>query len=326
MNKIKFKFLDIPIIRSCNLGCGGCLTFSDSKKIKGLVNLNKSKEWLRYWADKLDPEEVTIFGGEPLLHPQFIEWCREVRSLWPNVGLRINTNGYYLNNLFDKISELFTEEIRPQFIVSIQTGHDPYYSSVKQDIDQIKNLVLQSLKEKYPNKKIEWVLWLDEPEIYKRWWRIDIDDCDTGIRITTCEQHKIPWQAHYQGTEGSLKPFYDYNDSWHTDNHKFCQAKNFVNLYKGKLYKCPTVAVLEHTLKTFNLPNDLDWEPYLENYSSLDITADNEEITNWFSNQKHPEKVCNMCGFSGPKWTHGHLNRHELKEGWKYQTIPIDSA
>ena len=325
MNKIKFKFLDIPIIRSCNLGCGGCLTFSDSKKIKGLVNLQDSKEWLQHWAAKLDPSAVTIFGGEPLLHPQFVAWCKEMRQRWPESELRINTNGYYLDRLYDKIDLLFTEDIRPQFMVSIQTGHEPYYSMVKKNIEQLKILVLEHLQNKYPEKHIVWNLWLVEEEIHKKWWRIDIDGVDSGIRITSCEQWQIPWQAHYQGVEHSLKPFYDYNDQWYENNHKSCQAKDFVNLYEGKIYKCPTSAVLEQTLSTFNLTNDSDWLPYLEKYPVLDTAASDDQIAAWFATQEHPEKVCNMCGFSGPKWTSGHLNRHELKQGWNFEVIPIES-
>jgi organic radical activating enzyme len=326
MNKVKFKFLDIPIIRSCNLGCGGCLTFSDSKRIKGIVRLEESLEWLEFWSDRLDPEEVTVFGGEPLLHPQFIDWCVAIRKYWPNAGLRINTNGYYLNKLFDKIPDLFTEHIQPQFIISIQTGHDPYYSMVLQNVEKLKELVLDTFKKKYPGKRVIWNLWLDEPEIYKSWWRIDVDGHDSRIRITTCEQHKIYWQAHYQGTEDNLLPFYDYNDSWHRDNHKFCQAKNFINLYKGKLYKCPTVAVLDHTLKTFNKQDDPLWKPYLDNYKFLDNSASDIDIVDWFKTQENPELVCNMCGFSGPKFTNGHLNRHEPKDGWKFVSIDIDKS
>ena len=325
MNKIKFKFLDIPIIRSCNLSCGGCLTFSDSKQIKGLVNLQKSVAWLEHWATRLDPSAVTIFGGEPLLHPQFVNWCKEVRRLWPKSELRINTNGYYLDRLFDTIELLFTEDIQPQFMVSIQTGHDPYYSLVKQNIEKLKLLVLEHLRNKYPEKHIVWNLWLVEEEIHKKWWRIEIDGVDSGIRITSCEQWQIAWQAHYQGIEQGLKPFYDYNDPWYSDNHKSCQAKDFVNLYEGKIYKCPTSAVLEQTLSTFNLTNDSDWLPYLENYPVLDTSATDSEIVDWFDTQKNPEKVCNMCGFGGPKWTSGHLNRHELKQGWNFEVIPIES-
>lgn len=321
MERVKFKFLDIPIIRSCNLSCGGCLTFSDSKRIKGTVNLAESMPWLTAWAEKVEPEAVTVFGGEPLLHPQFIEWCRTLRSLWPNSELRINTNGYYLDRLFDRIPELFNEEIRPQFIVSIQTGHEPYYSIVKNHIETLKQKVLEYLTPLYKNK-VHWNLWLNEQEIYKTWWRIDVDNRDTGIRITSCEQHKIPWQAHYQGFEENLRPFYNYNDNYYHDNHKFCQAKNFVNLYKGRLYKCPTVAVMQHTLETFQLEHVEDWNPYL-NYNSIDSNNSIEEIQTWIDQQKTAEKVCNMCGFSGPKGTNGHLNRHELKENWNYKTIPI---
>jgi hypothetical protein len=85
------------------------------------------------------------------------------------------------------------------------------------------------------------------------------------------------------------------------------------------------VAVLNQTLQTFNLADDLDWASYLTNYSSLDITADNDQITSWFQQQQGPEKVCNMCGFSGPNSTNGHLNRHELKKGWNFEIVPTQS-
>ncbi len=314
MNKIQFKFLDIPIIRSCNLSCGGCLTFSDSKKIKGLINLEESCEWLQHWAERLNPEVVTVFGGEPLLHPYFIEWCQELRKHWPNSELRINTNGYYLDRLFDKIDSIFNAQLRPQFIVSIQTGHEPYLSIVNNNIQKAMELVAQ----RYDS---EWELWLDEPEIHKKWYRLYIPVVGAEIRITICEQYNIPWQAHYQHKEERLEPFYEYNDQWYIDNHKYCQAKDFVNLYNGTLYKCPTSAVLNHTLETFQINKKLYWLEYLENYSSLGIDASLDEISAWFKNQKNPEKICNMCGFAGPKYTNGHLNRHELKEGWKYIVI-----
>lgn len=326
MNKVKFKFLDIPIIRSCNLNCGGCLTFSDNKRVKGLVNLSESAEWLENWASKLEPEAVTVFGGEPLLHPDFINWCKKVRELWPNSELRINTNGYYLDRLFDKVGELFVENIRPQFIVSIQTGHEPYYSIVKEHVENLKKRVIDHLSPLYPNRKVSWNLWLNEQEIFKQWFRIDVDNRDTGIRITVCEQFKIPWQAHYKNSEENLRPFYDYDAEYYTDNHKFCQAKNFVNLYEGKLYKCPTVAVLGHTLQTFGLTEHKSWEKYLSSYQSLESTASIEQVSAWIENQKNPEKVCNMCGFSGPDGSNGHLNRHELKPNWNYKTISITSG
>jgi organic radical activating enzyme len=325
MNKIKVPFLDVPIIRSCNLGCGGCLTFSDNKKIKGLVNIEDSREWLEFWSSKLEPKAVTVFGGEPLLHPQFVEWCHTLKSYWPEAELRINTNGYYLDRLADRIPELFNLKIIPQFIVSIQTGHEPYYSIVKQNVEKIKLLVHEYYAGLYPRDNYRWNLWLDEPEIHKQWWRLDFKQAEeTDIRITICEQFRIPWQAHYQGSAEQLAPFYSYHDQWYTENHRFCQAKNFINLYKGKIYKCPTSAVLGHTLETFNLTDKPEWTEYLDNYDALTVDASDEQIKKWFETQSKPEKICNMCGFSGPKYTNGHLNRHELKEGWKFDIVPLD--
>ncbi len=82
---------------------------------------------------------------------------------------------------------------------------------------------------------------------------------------------------------------------------------------------------LQNTLETFNLTSDPDWEEYLNNYNSINFSADVEQVKKWLDTQEKPEQVCNMCGFTGPKWQNGHLNRHELKENWNYQVIGIKS-
>jgi len=331
MDKIKFQQLDIPIIRSCNLGCRGCLTFSDSKKIKGIVKLEESKEWLKYWSTKLLPVNTNIFGGEPLLHPEFIEWCLYVGRMWPISNLRVYTNGYYIPSIIadektSKIFELSGKKI--SFVVSIQTAHEPYYSTVLDNIEKLKQYIVTLMKKRYRYVKAEWIPLekSEEGSVYYN-WRLYIDQKLKYIEISMCEQFKMPWQAHYTGYENTLKPHYEYDDGWYDENHKNCQAKTYVNLYKGKLYKCPTSAVLAHTLNTFNLQDNKEWEPYITNYESLDVTADDDHIIQWFETQNRPEKICNMCGFSGPRNSKsegqmGHLDRHELKENW---IMPISS-
>jgi len=63
MNKIKIEHLDIPIIRSCNLACAGCMTHSNHKNIKGIVRIDESIDWLEFWSTKLQPNAITLFGG-----------------------------------------------------------------------------------------------------------------------------------------------------------------------------------------------------------------------------------------------------------------------
>jgi 4Fe-4S single cluster domain len=324
MSKVKIKFLDIPIIRSCNLNCAGCLTFSDNKKIKGLVNLDESIPWLEYWSTKLDPTIVTIFGGEPLLHPQFVEWYKAVKYYFPDSTPRINTNGYYLNTLFDKVEDFFTAELQPRFIVSVQTEAEPYQSIVRNNIAELKSRVLEHWLKKYPDNGVEWKLWLDEPEWFKQWWAIFKDGQNSGVWITECSQFSQHWQDHYDGDMENIRPFYKWTDPYAADNHANCQAAPFTNLYKGKIYKCPTVAVLEHTLETYDIKDAPEWQDYLNNYKCLDMNSTDEEIAAWFDTQKAPENICNMCGFTGPKSRGGgHRNGHEPKEGWKLKHIPI---
>ena len=241
MEKVKFRSLDIPIIRSCNLSCGGCLTFSDNKKIKGLVDPEESRPWLEYWSTKLDPDMVTVFGGEPLLHPNFVEWYKIIKEYWPNTYPRINTNGYYLDRLFDRVEDFFTEELQPKIIISIQTETEPYLSMVRQNIATLKQLIQEHYSKKYKN--VRWELWLDEPELNKEWWRLDrdvpISEMPAGttsipIWLTITEQYQAHWQAHYQGSGETLLPYYDYNDQYAASNHNICQSSPFVNLYVNK--------------------------------------------------------------------------------------------
>ena len=143
---------------------------------------------------------------------------------------------------------------------------------------------------------------------------------ETGVRITTCEQFNLPWCSHYKGYGELMEPVYNFNDNWHEENHKSCQARDFVTLYKGTMYKCPPIGVLEHTLTTFGIAERSDWAPYLQEYKRVDTTSSDEEIIAWAERRNNPEKVCNMCAFSGPGSNHitAELRNHEFKQHWKY--------
>jgi len=335
MDKIQIEHLDIPIIRSCNLSCKGCLTFSDSKQIKGIVRLEDSHDWLRHWSNKLNPRNISVFGGEPLLHPGFVDWCTSLSDYWPKANLRIYTNGYYLSKLDESVLKiLFSKKVNPTFVISIQTGHDPYYSDVKNNIEKFKSSVLQVFSSRFPNTNVDWYMWSKDEVSQQEWWKIVLNNkIEIEAGFSVCEQFRIPWQTHYKGFENNIMPCYEYDSNWHNENHNLCQAKNYINLYKGKIYKCPTTAVLEHTLETFNLKKNSTWSPYINKYQPLDVNADDSAIVKWFKRQEAPEQVCNMCGFSGPNnprkkglihqiGSSGHLDSHEPKENWR---LPISS-
>jgi hypothetical protein len=322
MQKIKVPHFDLPIIRSCNLACVGCMTYSNHKNIKGIVRVDESREWLKFWADRIDPPSITLFGGEPLLHPEFTEWVQAVSEAWgADVPINFNTNGYYLETLYDRIPELFGPGVELSMVVSYQTGTEPYLSKVKNDFETLKQRIVDYYLTLPGIRSANWNLWLDELEINtKQWYRLLVNGQATRIGFATCEQYKLHWTKFYDGYAETMKPVYNYDDNYWESNYHRCQTNNFTTLYRGRMYKCPPVGVLEHTLTTFNLTEDPDWRPYLDNYKSVGPENTDEEIQAWFEQTYKPEYICNMCGFSGPKgggFT-GEQRSHILKNYWKY--------
>lgn len=323
MERIDLYQLDIPIIRSCNLACVGCLTHPNHKKIKGLVNLDESLGWLEFWSTKLNPDSVNIFGGEPLLHPEFVQWVKEVRRLWGSwPQVKVNTNGYYLDVLINNLEELFNPDINLSVVISIQNTEEPHYSIVKEKAQILKDKIIE-YRRSFVNKRPSKVAWkrLDD-SCDKLWYTLELaPDIGTNLNYVISEMHQATWCTHYTGHGEFMLPVYNYNDKWYEENHLYCQAKHFTTLYKGDLYKCPPVGVLEHTLTTFNIQSSPSWEPYMNDYKKLTVNSTDEEIQAWALLTKTPEKVCNMCGFSGP-YSRDMLppRSHLLKQNWKIKT------
>jgi len=322
MNKIKIEHLDIPIIRSCNLACVGCITHSNHKNIKGTVRIEESREWLKFWADRLEPSAVTLFGGEPLLHPEFAEWVELVRETWgPTMPINFNTNGYYLDRLGSVIDRVFCPDVELSMVVSVQTGIEPYLSKVKENFELVKQQIVDYYLTLPGVKTAEWDLWLDEYEINtKRWYRLQINGVATRIGFAICDQYKLHWCTHYKGFAEEMLPVYDYNDAWYESNHARCQANSYITLYRGRMFKCPPIGVLEHTLTTFDIADSPAWAPYLQGYKTVGTNSTDAEIQAWFEQQAKPEQVCNMCGFMGPNGASitGDDRSHVLKNYWNY--------
>ena len=89
--------LDVMIAYSCNLSCQGCISISDIAR-DGVAPLTDIQSWIEYWKILIKPNIVTVFGGEPCLHPGLVEICRTIRQAWPDSTIRLITNGYLLDN------------------------------------------------------------------------------------------------------------------------------------------------------------------------------------------------------------------------------------
>jgi organic radical activating enzyme len=303
--KHNVDFLDLVIIRSCQLACEGCCTFSDHKKVNGLVDAKDAEPALAFWSQYLNPTRVHLFGGEPTMHPQLLDWFRLARKYWPMTAdgkflmpIWLNTNGYYLDKLFDDIDELFIDN---QMFVSVthHTLEEPYASLVTSNYQKLQDLIFAAAVKRQPNIGLQWVT--DTPwdgGDYKKFTVLK-DSYDRNHAILNMTfQHSEHFVPHYRGYGTELTPWHDYNDSEAKNiNHKACHINNYVQLYKDRLWKCPPRAVLNHTLETYNLQDTPQWAPYYNEYESLSTDASEDAINAWFDRQKTPENTCNMCGF-----------------------------
>ena len=305
--KFEIEYLDIVIIRSCQLKCDGCCTFSHHNEINGLEEAEDYEEQIATWSKYIQPKRINLFGGEPLLHPRFINWCRLIKKYWPDNPIWINTNGYLLDRLFPYINELFVDDERIMLCLAItkHTHDEPYGSLVDTNFKELLNLILQGKNKKYNAEYI----WKRVPE-----WETEVKKFYNLVHprypeifsyglISFCDQFNDHFVPHYQGYGSTLKPWHSYSEGTGMYfNHDVCHIKNYIQFYQGNLYKCPPRAVLNHTLDTFNLQKDEDWADYYNQYISLKPTDSIDEIKTWLDTQKNPEKTCNMCGFM-----HSHL-------------------
>ncbi len=205
--------LDLMVAYSCNLSCIGCISLSDRRR-EGIASYSDIQSWLLDWQYKITPEVVTIFGGEPCLHPKLVDICSSVRQTWPNTTIRLITNGYLLDN-FDPGSWFTLGKFEMQVSIHRQDHAGVINNKIKPVLLQRKNWQVKRHGGDQ-HKQIAWVN--DDVTIYKSIFKDFI----------------VP----FKGTIDNIA-------AWNSDPasaHKICGSPATPILYKGRLYKCPPVA------------------------------------------------------------------------------------
>lgn len=93
-----FKHVELEINTACDLACFGCDRFSDVAS-RGVPNMTVAQV-ARFVDESLALnwrwERIRLLGGEPTIHPQFLDCCAELlryRASFPAVFLQVLTNG-----------------------------------------------------------------------------------------------------------------------------------------------------------------------------------------------------------------------------------------
>lgn len=206
--------LDLMIAYSCNISCVGCISLSNFKR-DGVAPFDDVVTWIDKWSALVNPKIITIFGGEPCLHPKLLEICELVKCSWPNSTIRLITNGYLLSN-FDSSSWFKFAPMEIQISVH-RLDHEKI---INQEIKKIlSNDTEWIVKKDTSGPAHEQLSWSSKGlKIYKSIFK------DFVVPFKSVGESILPWNSDPEKA------------------HKICGAPDTPILYKGQLYKCPAVA------------------------------------------------------------------------------------
>lgn len=100
------RLLEIHIVDHCNLNCKGCHHFAPLAPESYLSLAEFEKDLTRLFElTNGEIETFNIMGGEPLLHPQCVDFLETARRIFPKSNIKLITNGILLPEMPDSFYE-----------------------------------------------------------------------------------------------------------------------------------------------------------------------------------------------------------------------------
>ena len=117
-------FIDVLLVDHCNLNCAGCDHFSYMSE-PWFIDLESLKDQLEIIKQNIPwLEAISLWGGEPLLHPDIIEICKITRNIFPTQQITIGSNGILISSLSDEDLQILHDlnigfQISYYFLISL---------------------------------------------------------------------------------------------------------------------------------------------------------------------------------------------------------------
>ena len=270
-DKPTFRMLSIHSHNGCNMACRGCnhhsglLAPGSSLPIDNLLrDIEILLPRIHVWS------HISVLGGEALIEPRTKEVVKLIRDMSEGVYVKIFSNGLLIPQNTDWILEHMKEG--GIFRISL---HIPPTDERLGRTDKTGDITYKNVK--------------DFIEIAEK------EGIDMSL-LEISENWDDLWFDLLQWKDNKLYPWEDNNIE---KSFEYCTAPN-VQLYLGKLWKCPSIAYLRETLVSTGQVDDPVWQKYL-NYHATPIDAPIEELYAMADEVLNPHEICNKCP-SDPKW------------------------
>mgnify|MGYP003147542825 FL=1 len=270
-DKPTFRMLSIHSHNGCNMACKGCnhhsgvLSPGSSLPIDNLLrDIEILLPRIYVWS------HISVLGGEALIEPRTKEVLKLIRDMSDGVYVKIFSNGLLIPQNTDWILQHMKEG--GIFRISL---HIPPSDPRIGRTDKRGDITYKNVRDFIEVAKKEGVD-MNLLEISENW-----DDLWFDL---------LQWKDN---------KFYPWEDNNIDKSFEYCTAPN-LQLYLGRLWKCPSIAYLRETLVSTGQVDDPVWQKYL-NYYATPVDAPIEELYAMADQVLNPHEICNKCP-SDPKW------------------------
>lgn len=265
--KISVPIVQFYIEHACNLACVNCLSFNNFA-IRGRYSWENNRASTLSWAERILVEDLTIIGGEPLLHPEIDQWVTGVRELFPAVAdFKVCTNGTRLDRMEQSVLERWHDL---GVILEIHCHSLLHWDRV-----------WQVLYERFPEISIE--TFTDRPALHSAETRVFLGG--RLLALVRKSMNFLPNSIH-SISEGRLQ-FYE------TDSdlaHSSCAIRECHYIVGGLMYKCGVIAA-------GCTANNLAVEPRARKLfdSYLPIAPDDPNLSERLTLLRDTVPQCSLC-------------------------------
>lgn len=258
----------------CNLACTNCITLSNYN-FKGWFPWKNSAEYYDEWSKKVFFPEISLLGGEPFLNKELFLWADNIKKLWPESKLLVETNGTLLGL---KNTELTISLLDLGFMIKVSCHSEESYDSIEQTIINILKLsgkkfeVLDCVEREMQVKKF-----VDRDHVF-----FDLIKCFSfsPSPVERAESGKLYFKL------GDAK-----------SNHDNCMFNDCYTIVHGLLYKCQFTATYAVANKSFIYEDD-EVRTILDSYRPCSPFDDFETVKDFIEKLSNPILSCQACTYN----------------------------
>ena len=325
---LNLEYAEFYITNVCNLNCDRCNRFNNYA-FTGHLSWHEHADLYRQWSEKLSLGRIGILGGEPMLHPAFLEWVTQIATLWPHSQIMIHSNGTQINrwpelrdllaryqgrvrvdinrhNAGEKQSTLNDiESLYPhgfdKFILNSQevvemTG---VHGSHERHYDQVVIAPIDTASigpEIWADKSYE-VVYRDPASITVRYATADVFD-ESVVRLDAT-QKSLYLTDHLSDPDQAVS---------------VCGCRYSHHFFKGKLYKCGVTAVLPEFLTQFRVSVPEQKQSLIKGYEPAEVTWTDHRLQQFISDLSTGQAIpqCALCS-STPQGQHFFATNKKIK-------------